>query len=154
MNSILNRDRVIRANSATTSSEVFADETVIIDFERGTYFSLRGCASAIWSLLQSPTSIGEIVEAARGALSRKPPDDLEPVLAAFIAQLVEHDLVRESTETPATPIVTEEILLNLAEPPSLEVYSDLAELIAMDPVHEIDALTGWPNLPPRNPQDS
>ena len=36
---------------------------------------------------------------------------------------------------------------SLAEPPSLEIYTDLAELIAMDPVHEIDILTGWPKAP-------
>ena len=36
--------------------------------------------------------------------------------------------------------------MSLAEPPNLEIYTDLAELIAMDPVHEIDILTGWPKL--------
>jgi hypothetical protein len=35
----------------------------------------------------------------------------------------------------------------LTGPADLDVYSDLADLIAMDPVHEIDTLTGWPHRP-------
>jgi hypothetical protein len=38
-------------------------------------------------------------------------------------------------------------VVSLAAPANLEVFDDLAELITMDPVHEIDTLTGWPHLP-------
>ena len=34
-----------------------------------------------------------------------------------------------------------------AKPPTLEVFTDLAELIMMDPVHEVDVLEGWPRRP-------
>src|SRR5262245_6461346 len=146
MSAIFSKNQVIAANCASTSSEIFAGETVIIHFDRGTYFSLRGCGSGIWSVLQKPTTLDALLEIACEK-SGEAPDNLETTLAAFLAQLAEHDLVRESAEKPSRPIVTEELLVSFAEPPSLEVYSDLAELIAMDPVHEIDALTGWPNLP-------
>jgi hypothetical protein len=146
MKSTFNNKLVIAANCASTSSEVFADETIIIHFDHGTYFSLRGCAGGIWSILQKPTSVGAILEIAR-TQSCEVPDDLEAMLTGFVAQLMEHDLVRESSENSLSPDVTTQLLASFANPPSLEVYSDLAELIAMDPVHEIDALTGWPNLP-------
>jgi hypothetical protein len=153
MSSTFSKSQVIAANYASTSSEMFGDETVVIHFDRGTYFSLRGCAGGIWSALQRPTSVDAILEAAR-ARCWEASDDLETMLTAFVAQLVEHDLVRESAEKPSRPDLTEELLASFSEPPSLEVYSDLAELIAMDPVHEIDALTGWPNLPQPESQGS
>lgn len=153
MSSTFSKSQVIAANSTSTSSEVFADETVIIHFDRGTYFSLRGCAGGIWSVLQNPTSVAALVELAREQ-SSKPPDNLDSMLTAFVALLAEHDLVRESAGEPSRPCLTEQFLASFAEPPVLEVYSDLAELIAMDPVHEIDTLTGWPNLPQPESQGS
>lgn len=143
---MFNRDDSIAANSAATASENFAGETVIIHFERGTYFSLRGSAGAVWSLLQAPTSIAAIVEASH-ALKAPAAETLEPMLTAFVARLAEEGLLAASPGPPTRPDISPEILTALAEPADLEVYSDLAELIAMDPVHEIDVLTGWPHLP-------
>lgn len=140
------RNDVIVANSAATASENFAGETVVIHFERGTYFSLRGSAGLIWSLLQTPTSIAAVVNAASDA-SATAVESLETQLTEFVAQLSEQGLIKASDEVAVVPALAAETLDNLSEPASLEVFNDLAELIAMDPVHEIDALTGWPHLP-------
>ena len=140
------RDDVIVANSEATAAENFAGETVVIHFERGTYFSLRGSAGLIWSLLQTPTSIAAVVKAARDG-SAIDPEGLEIQLTAFVAQLSEQDLIKASSEAAVQPALSEESLVSLAAPANLEVFDDLAELITMDPVHEIDALTGWPHLP-------
>ena len=69
------------------------------------------------------------------------------MLTAFVAKLAEHDLITSSIGPAGPPAISAEALGSLAEPPSLEIYTDLAELIAMDPVHEIDILTGWPKAP-------
>jgi hypothetical protein len=143
---MFDRDKVVAANSATTASENFDGETVIIHFERGTYFSLRGSAVTIWSLLQSPTSIAAIIEAVCDQQAPVP-DNLEPKLTEFFTQLAKHDLLTDNLETAARPDLSPDVLLSLTEPAGLEVYSDLAELIAMDPVHEVDVLTGWPHGP-------
>ena len=140
------RDDVIVANSEATAAENFAGETVVIHFERGTYFSLRGSASLIWSLLQTPTSIAAVVKAARDG-SAIDPEGLEIQLTAFVAQLSEQDLIKASSEAAVQPALSEESLVSLAAPANLEVFDDLAELITMDPVHEIDTLTGWPHIP-------
>ena len=142
----IGRNEVIAANSTMTSSEVFGEETVVIHFERGTYFSLRGSAVQIWSLLQqAPTSIAEIAAAAHAQPG--PPADFETSLTRIVAQLTEHDLVIKCSGTALRPNLSPEIQRRLAAPADLEVYSDLTELIAMDPVHEIDTLTGWPHRP-------
>ena len=140
------RDGVIVANLEATAAETFAGETVVIHFERGTYFSLRGSAGLIWSLLQTPTSIAAVVKAARDG-SAIDPEGLEIQLTAFVAQLSEQDLIKASSEAAVQPALSEESLVSLAAPANLEVFDDLAELITMDPVHEIDTLTGWPHLP-------
>jgi hypothetical protein len=137
------RDDVIVANLATTASEDFAGETVIIHFERGTYFSLQGSACAIWSMLQAPTSIAAMTEVVCSTVRL----DFEATLSAFMAQLAEADLITTSQEVGQMPVLTMDAAARLAEPPVIEVFSDLAELIALDPVHEVDVLTGWPQRP-------
>lgn len=142
------RDEVIVANLQVTASETFAGEAVVIHFDRGTYFSLRGSAPAIWSFLQEPTSIAAIVSAVQ-SLAKPLSSDFESRLAVFVAKLAEEDLIVNSTEPARNPAVSAETVAALAEPPNLEIYTDLAELIAMDPVHEIDILSGWPKAPPQ-----
>jgi hypothetical protein len=140
------RDDVIAANLPVTASENFAGETVVIHFERGTYFSLRGSAGTIWSLLQAPTSIASVVAALDGQ-TRLSSKDIEALLTAFVAKLAEHDLITNSTGLAAPPVISAEAVASLVEHPDLEIYTDLSELITMDPVHESDLLTGWPKAP-------
>jgi hypothetical protein len=140
------RDDVIEANLPMTASENFAGESVVIHFERGTYFALRGSAGTIWSLLQRPTSIATIVATVE-AQAPQPLTDFEAMLTTFIAKLVDHDLIITSLGAPESPAISAEAGMSLAEPPDLEIYTDLVELIAMDPVHESDLLTGWPKPP-------
>ena len=96
------RDDVIVANSEATAAENFAGETVVIHFERGTYFSLRGSAGLIWSLLQTPTSIAAVVKAA-GDASAIGAESLEEQLTEFVAQLSEQGLIKASDAMPAVP---------------------------------------------------
>jgi hypothetical protein len=140
------RDEIIAANSPVTASEHFGTETVVIHMERGTYFSLRGSAGTIWSLLQTPTSIAGLVEALNGQ-SDPTFADFEAILTAFITKLAEHDLISISAGPEEPPVISAEAKASLVEPPTVEVHTDLSELIAMDPVHEIDILTGWPTRP-------
>ena len=140
------RDDVIAANLPVTASENFAGETVVIHFERGTYFSLRGSGGTIWSLLQAPTSIAAIVAALDGQ-TRLPSKDIEGPLTAFVAKLAEQDLIISSASPAKPPVISAEAIASFVEPPDLEIHSDLSELIMLDPVHETDVLAGWPKVP-------
>jgi hypothetical protein len=144
---MVGRNDVLVANLAQTAAEDFQGETVIIHFERGTYFSLGGCAPAIWAMLQAPMTVDIMLGAikARG-------HSLDPAFEAasleFISQLLEHDLVRPTDASPAAPQLPEVIsAADFTKTPAIEAFTDLAELIAMDPVHEVDVLEGWPRRP-------
>jgi hypothetical protein len=96
-------------------------------------------------LQQAPTSIAEIVAAAQAKPELSA--DLEITLTRFVTRLAEHDLIVKCSGTATRPKLSSESLRMLTGPADLDVYSDLADLIAMDPVHEIDTLTGWPHRP-------
>ena len=113
--------------------ESFGEETVLIDIEKGLYFSLRGSAAAMWSALQTQT-LSE--QGLLGMFGQRSAEEHQSLLEAL------HDLVEHGLILPSTAPAIEVSGLAFAHP-SVEVFSDLAELITIDPVHDVQA-AGWP----------
>jgi Coenzyme PQQ synthesis protein D (PqqD) len=125
--------------------EKFDDEAVLINFETGTYFSLRGAAPEIWTLIQSANTVDRIAErlCAEGSGAR---DEIE----ATLAQLVAHScvLICDIDDGDLSDISEPLASAKPFTPPVVQAFHDLQELIVVDPVHEVDAMDGWPNRPP------
>jgi hypothetical protein len=128
------------SNRQSVVSEKFDDDTVLINFVTGAYFSLRGTAPYIWNALETPTTIERVA-----ALLSADPATQEAVRATI------ETLVAEGCVLPVE--VHESELHNRAgeqpwsgayTPPIVEVFHDLQELITIDPVHEVDDSDGWP----------
>jgi hypothetical protein len=64
----------------------------------------------------------------------------------FVAELLSFGLIKESQVPPPEGAID---VTWANEPPTLETFEDLAELIAADPVHDVDVEAGWPVLRPR-----
>src|ERR1700728_3297901 len=127
-------------NAESVTSETFDEDTVVINFLTGTYFSLRGSAPAIWSLLQAPTSLDGILaalapdpNAARGEVKAM----LDHLVAENCIQPVDSE-EREEGGSPTRGNVP-------YTPPIVETFHDLQELIVINPVHEVDQIDGWPH---------
>ena len=130
---------VFAANPAL-SAEQFDREVVVIDIMQGLYFSLRGAAVDLWSSFQTPQTI-------EGAMNRFDPveatqrNQLKGALEAMIAQGL---LLAQPGTIAAAPSATDRVPFEI---PLVEAYTDLADLIAIDPVHEVEASEGWPVRP-------
>jgi Coenzyme PQQ synthesis protein D (PqqD) len=133
-----------RANLDRVAAEAFDGETVIVHFEQGTYFSLRGAAVDIWSLLsKSAASVDALVGAFDAASEGEP---IRAEVERTLAELAESDLVSEAD--PAEAMLTAGGRRAAFTAPVVESFTDLKELIALDPVHEVDQAAGWPVRPP------
>lgn len=130
-------------NVESVTSERFDDDTVVINFLTGTYFSLRGSAPLIWSLLQAPTSLDGILAAVVDDPSAAR-HDVQAMLDGLIVEkcvlTVEVDEAGSGGLHSRAPVAY--------TPPILETFHDLQELIVIDPVHEVDEVDGWPHRPP------
>lgn len=125
--------------------ENFDDEAVLINFETGTYFSLRGSAPEVWTLIQSANTVDHIAE----RLCAKEPA-ARTAIEAMLAQLVAESCVLVDEVAAGDAGNGLELPAN-ARPfalPVVQAFHDLQELIVVDPVHEVDAMDGWPNRPP------
>lgn len=107
--------------------ETVDDEVVAIDFDTGRYYSLRGPAAEVW------TALGDDSRPAADVATN--PTGGPAAVAAFLDQLVEEGLI-ERTGPPS----------EASDPGPLvfERYSDMEELILLDPVHDVSE-AGWPH---------
>jgi hypothetical protein len=132
---------VLRAN-AQVVSERFDDEVVLIDIDKGLYFSLLGSAVDLWAQFDQPRHIDHVISVFQQRYDGVGVDDLRSAVGAFM----EHDLLQPAPGGAATSAMPTPSLETFASP-KVEVYRDLAELIAFDPVHEVDQAVGWPVRP-------
>jgi len=149
----------IRVNNSDVIFETFEDEVVLINMGTGNYYSIDGTAADIWGLIENGCALDAIV----GYVSRKyrvDNKDIKKDIGEFISEIQNEGLivVGGSAESGTDPGVVEEpdrepekSKINY-EKPSLKSFSDLQELILLDPIHQVDD-SGWPH-PREEPPDN
>lgn len=125
--------------------EKIEGEVVILNLDNGSYYGLAGCANEIWQLVNSDLTLADII----AQISKRYAGNTEEInssITSFINQLVEEDLL-VILETPINN-QSEEITSTAPQSPfvapTLNKFTDMQELLMLDPIHEIDE-TGWPN---------
>jgi hypothetical protein len=120
---------------------VIDGEVVAIDLQSGRYYSLEGPAARAWEALRDGQDVDGIVAAVADEVGLSA-DDVRPDVSAFVAELTAEGLlatVDGDAQAPAGPGRV---------PLVLNRYTDMQDLIVLDPIHEVDE-TGWPNRPPQ-----
>lgn len=137
--------RRFRTNAPAVASEIIDGEAVIMNLRTGAYFSTRGSGSLLWSWIEQGIpedallrALGQSFPAADG--------EAAPALKAFLSQLLEHELIREvPLQGPMPP--PDPQIHPVSAPfvaPVLEVYTDMQDLLLLDPIHDVHEEEGWP----------
>jgi len=116
--------------TARVISEVLDGEAIIIDSMTGAYFTLDADGTAFWAQLSANASPLERI-AENSGLPVPRATEVAVELAAAGLVMVDGDL-------PA---------LNGSAAKALTKYTDMEELLLLDPIHDVDP-AGWPVLPP------
>jgi hypothetical protein len=133
-------DAGLRIPAGRVVSEVIDGEVVAIDLESGRYYSLEGAAARAWEAIQAGDDT-EGVTAAVAAAAGIEADEARPDVAAFLAELEGEGLILggNGAGQPKTGPGRVPLVLNR--------YTDMQDLIVIDPIHDVDE-TGWPNRRP------
>lgn len=130
-------------------SEVLDGEAVIVDFTTGRYHAAAGVAATVWEGVVGGRSLDEIMDDVRTSYTNVP-DDAEVAVTAFIDTVVEAALATPTDGAPTTPVDHPSPMAPVApvpwSVPVLESHDDLADLMLIDPVHDVTA-RGWPDVP-------
>jgi len=133
-----------KKNTDHVAAEEFDGEFVLINFARGTYFSLRNAAVDAWQQFENgatPADVGARIAAHFSVSDDAIRDDFE----RCVRMLIDEELICEAAN--AGPPV-EAWSSQAYEAPLIEVYSDLQDLIILDQVHEVEDDIGWPRRAP------
>jgi hypothetical protein len=134
---------VLEVNEPAVVNEVIDGEAVILNLENGRYYSLRGVGEEIWSAIGARRPYAAIVADLR---ARYADDGIESHVARLLDELREEGLVRRAATNGAgraagaEPGSGEESF----DPPVLERYTDMEDVLLLDPVHEVEP-EGWPH---------
>jgi hypothetical protein len=131
----------LKIHEPDVTFEIFEDEIIVINLANGRYHNIRGSGTWLWQALSSGVSSGDAADQLL-ATAGVGPDAAEQV-AAFIDRLTAEELLVASSMpvegAASAPDVPEEYVA-----PSIETFTDMEHLLAIDPIHEVDA-QGWPS---------
>lgn len=134
-----------RVNAPQVLYEAFDDEMVIINLDSGSYYTLNDTGRVIWEIV----SAGGALEQALAALSARFEDisaEQETRIHAFVQGLVDEELIVVDTLSAGQVPINDAPRNDQRRayiPPALEKYTDMQELLLLDPIHEVDE-QGWP----------
>jgi hypothetical protein len=133
-------------NSTHVVSEVFEDgEATIIDLRSGIYFSLNPVGSLLWSLMVDGASLDDLIGHAVASTDGGP--TIASSIESFVAALVAEGLVEPVSDVDPSVRTVSSADVCPYEPPEIERFDGLQELLLLDPIHDVSA-QGWPHTPP------
>ena len=137
------------ANYVLNEEKMFCDIAdgiaIVINSETGIYYGMNNFGTAVFENILN----GASTEAILAALQSLPdaPADMDARLDAFIAILLDKELVIESREGQAASDVAVALDAEVATSGGFALeakeYDDAQELLLADPIHQVRDDTGW-----------
>ncbi len=128
-------------NSEKIISETLEGETIVINLETGTYYSMNAAASRIWADVLAGGSAEDIVRRAAERCAEK--DTAAVAATEFVVRLADEGLVATVSGEPVRFDPAEAFAPLPFEAPTLDRYDDMQEMLLADPIHDVDT-AGWP----------
>jgi hypothetical protein len=134
----------LRANRPDVIDDVFDGEAVLVNLRTGRYYSLNAAGSEVWQQVLDGADVEAMVTHFR---ERQPEaaDGLEGVLCSYLELLLDEGLLVGTLDRATTATTNGTAPAGFA--PSLQIFTDMVDLLLLDPIHEVDLDgTGWPSL--------
>ncbi len=130
-----------RFDETRVISEVIDGEIVVVHFESGCYYSIRGTGADICRLLSAGRTIQEVI-ACLAAHHHLPAEQVAAEVRGFVSNLVAEHLLIVS-DRPIGDAGPVELSTAAFVAPAFEKFDDMADQLLLDPIHEIGE-AGWP----------
>jgi hypothetical protein len=140
-----------RVNSPQVINETIDGEAIMINLATGSYYSLDRVGGEVWALLEASLPVDDIV-VQLGRRYDAVENDIRRGVDDLLQRLSSEELVVPCDDSDPIGAASLEQALASRPPfraPRLEKFTDMQDLILLDPVHEVDS-RGWPHLPDGN----
>lgn len=148
-----------RVNSPQVVCETIDGEVVIVHLEKGYYYSLLKTGAEVWRGIERrsnrPSLIHDLAQTYEASS-----EEIATAVDEFLDKLLHEELILPvEDESGATdcngkgavisvkpnPEGTASSLKLPFEKPMLEKFTDMEDLLLLDPIHEVDVEAGWPS---------
>ena len=124
--------------------ETLDGEVIVVNLDTGVYYSLSGVAAEIWAEVARGASAAQAVDELDARYDANG-SDLETAVARFVEELEREQLIAADGDAAPRSATTVNGAARAAfVEPVLHKYTDMQELLLLDPIHEV-AETGWPS---------
>ena len=130
--------------------ETIDEETIILDTAQGRLIGVRGGGSFVLEFIRAGAPRDELLR----EIDERYGGQAQAEARAFIDELTKLGILLESKSTTA---IGDHASCDLSArdfswpaslaPTSIDRYDDIAEIMAIDPIHDVD-ITGWPRKTP------
>ena len=133
-------------NQPDVIQETVDGETLIVHTRSGAYYNLEGCGTLVWNSLLAGRSIAE-VEDLFDSSDEAGQSPIRSGIGAFVEALLAEQLILPAPEDSNS---SREIPAGSQSPkpafvaPDLRKFTDMEELLLVDPIHEVNPEAGWP----------
>ena len=140
-----------RLNTPYVISETIDGETIIIHLGTGLYYSLQN-GEGVWDAVATSSSVAEIASRLQRQFVATP-GEIESGVGQLLDQLREEDLIVDLDDAELSPTPLDVVAADVADrrpfvAPVLSRYTDMQDLVLLDPVHDVGE-AGWPNAQPQ-----
>lgn len=141
----------LKVNSPDIVSETIDGEVVIVNLQQGHYYSLLNTATEIWNKIEQGSNRESLI---KELLQRyeTPAEDLRNAVNKLIEVLEAENLITVETiekpkyEAPKLNELPNPLQKQYFESPEIQKFTDMEDLLLIDPIHEVDEEAGWPNI--------
>jgi len=132
----------LELRSADVVHETIEDETIVIDLQTGAYYWAAGLSSVVFLQALSGLTRNDLLEWVAATY----PDQASATedTKLFLDALVAVNLCVISQDVPVNPVTLMPVPPEKYSTPVIGGSDDMAELLLLDPIHEVDPDAGWP----------
>jgi len=140
-------------NTPHVVAETLDGEATIVDLDSGTYYALNESGSLIWDELIGGSPTSEIAGTFASTYELND-DDATRAVESLVDRLANANLIVEAGNMSQNGAGAAESSRTTSSngsrraytEPELSTYTDMQELLLLDPIHEVDE-AGWPSQP-------
>lgn len=140
---------VFRVNAPRIVHQTIAGETIIIDLDSGAYYSTDKAGAVIWEQIAQGISLEDVLPIVMQRYQGDPAA-IGVAISGFVAELERTTLISRASQesssltAPSSPTARPDASIQpMFETPILHKYTDMQDLLLVDPIHEVGA-EGWP----------
>ena len=129
-------DSSYKVNSPGVIHDEIDGEVVIVDLNIGHYFRINKESSQLWNFIIKENSVSQILTFCENR------SELQIDIEEIVQNLLNLQIICEAVEQSGTITELPKWKYTKFE---IEKFTDLEDILGLDPIHEVDEEKGWPN---------